>query len=70
MAMCPKCKTTNYSDLELRSKATYGHGDSTVVCYVECRKCGARGKDICEWGTIPSREAQREAWKFFEKEVI
>lgn len=67
MARCPNCKTENYSDLELKSKATYGHGDSTVVSYVECKKCGARSKEVYDWGTIPSRESQREVWKFFEE---
>lgn len=47
MNQCIQCGNRNYSTIVIHTETTFGHGDSSHRCYVQC-KCGYRSKE--HWG--------------------
>jgi hypothetical protein len=49
MQACKQCGNSNHSTIIIHTETTFGHGDSTHICYVEC-ECGNRSAQESNWG--------------------
>lgn len=68
MNKCNKCGNINYSTLKIITETTFGHGDSTHVCYVKC-ECGNTSKKFSNYGLF-SDNAFRSAQKDWNDQNI
>lgn len=69
MNTCKDCGNVNNSTIVIFTETTFGHGDSTHVCYVKCTQCGNTSKKETDWGLF-SDKTFRAAQGNWNKENI
>jgi len=64
---CPDCQTKNYSNIQLVTITTWGHGDSTYESYFQCNNCGYESEHIGGYGLFPENQEWRKPQEEFNK---